>query len=456
LNHRCRVSISHGTNCTSVSSVWLSVQVDGAMDAANILKPALARGSLHCIGATTFAEYERYIAKDGALARRFQPVVVDEPSPQESRVILGGLQGKYEDFHRVRFSAAALDAAVSCATQFVSDRKLPDAAIDLMDEAAALRNMQQKCPGMSERAASVWRGRDVGVVPAGRACKQAAKADGGMEAAKWAVEGLLSKNQKVMHDHNLITTNNHLSQSGQTHPHSNPARLPKACPHCGEAVNDALTATLLCPSCETLFLNIAQHELMLGTSVLPPLNRSVSSSSQVVDWRPNGHNHAGPSLQEEPAGSPRVPPTPAPKQSQVHHTASSSAAEGSPQCRGVTALPEVAQDGLSSTIDALGSSTRPDRADSRGDVLSVEGEADLIRVREGGKDRCVEREHVLAVVSAQTGIPQGQLSADAAWFATFKESLAAEVWGQDAAIRWAPACTSLQGAVFPASGASLM
>ena len=114
------------------------------MDAANMLKPALARGSLHCIGATTFPEYEAHIARDGAIARRLQPVIVDEPSAPETLVILGGLQGRYEAFHRVRFAPPAMRAAVAFAAQHGAERRRPDSAIDLLDEAAALAHMQQR------------------------------------------------------------------------------------------------------------------------------------------------------------------------------------------------------------------------------------------------------------------------------------------------------------------------
>jgi hypothetical protein len=136
------------------------------MDAANILKPALARGLLHCIGATTFSEYDEYLAKDGAMARRLQPIVVDEPSAQDTFRILRGIQGRYEAFHGVRYGDAALQAAITLAVQYSSDRKLPDSAIDLMDEAAALRQMlleeEGQAAAQSEAGIGLRRGQRQG------------------------------------------------------------------------------------------------------------------------------------------------------------------------------------------------------------------------------------------------------------------------------------------------------
>ncbi|HNT70641.1 MAG TPA: AAA family ATPase, partial [Bacteroidales bacterium] len=110
---------------------------EGAMDAANILKPALARGELRAIGATTLAEYQKYFEKDKALERRFQPVLVDEPSPEDSISILRGLKERYENHHQVRIRDEAIIAAVELSHRYISDRHLPDKAIDLIDEAAA-------------------------------------------------------------------------------------------------------------------------------------------------------------------------------------------------------------------------------------------------------------------------------------------------------------------------------
>ena len=110
---------------------------EGAMDAANILKPALARGELQCIGATTLDEYRKHIEKDAALERRFQPVKVGEPSPEEAIEILRGLRDRYEAHHKVHISEEAIAAAVSLSSRYISDRFLPDKAIDLVDEAAS-------------------------------------------------------------------------------------------------------------------------------------------------------------------------------------------------------------------------------------------------------------------------------------------------------------------------------
>lgn len=115
---------------------------EGAMDAANLLKPALARGTLHCIGATTLNEYQKYIEKDAALERRFQPVMIREPSLEDTIAILRGLKEKYEIFHGVRITEGALHEAVFLSNRYITDRQLPDKAIDLIDEAASLIRMQ--------------------------------------------------------------------------------------------------------------------------------------------------------------------------------------------------------------------------------------------------------------------------------------------------------------------------
>lgn len=115
---------------------------EGAMDAANLLKPALARGTLHCIGATTLNEYQKHIEKDPALERRFQPVLVKEPTEEDAIAILRGLRERYEIFHGVRITEDALTAAVTLSSRYISDRFLPDKAIDLIDEAASLIRMQ--------------------------------------------------------------------------------------------------------------------------------------------------------------------------------------------------------------------------------------------------------------------------------------------------------------------------
>ena len=115
---------------------------DGAMDAANLIKPALARGELHCVGATTLDEYRKYVEKDAALARRFQPLMVEEPTVTDTVSILRGIKEKYELHHGVRISDSALVAAATLSHRYITDRFLPDKAIDLMDEAASRLRME--------------------------------------------------------------------------------------------------------------------------------------------------------------------------------------------------------------------------------------------------------------------------------------------------------------------------
>ncbi|MEK9186690.1 MAG: AAA family ATPase, partial [Patescibacteria group bacterium] len=115
---------------------------EGAVDASNLLKPPLARGELHAIGATTIKEYQKYIEKDSALERRFQPIMVEEPGPEDALAILRGLKEKYEVHHGMRINDEALVAAVNLSARYISDRFLPDKAVDLMDEAAAARRLE--------------------------------------------------------------------------------------------------------------------------------------------------------------------------------------------------------------------------------------------------------------------------------------------------------------------------
>ncbi|MGB5838589.1 MAG: ATP-dependent chaperone ClpB [Albidovulum sp.] len=117
-------------------------KADGAMDAANLIKPALARGELHCVGATTLDEYRKYVEKDAALARRFQPILVDEPTVEDTISILRGIKEKYELHHGVRISDSALVAAATMSNRYITDRFLPDKAIDLIDEAASRLRME--------------------------------------------------------------------------------------------------------------------------------------------------------------------------------------------------------------------------------------------------------------------------------------------------------------------------
>lgn len=117
-------------------------KADGAMDAANLIKPALARGELHCIGATTLDEYRKYVEKDAALARRFQPLIVEEPTVEDTVSILRGIKEKYELHHGVRISDSSLVAAATLSHRYITDRFLPDKAIDLVDEAASRLRME--------------------------------------------------------------------------------------------------------------------------------------------------------------------------------------------------------------------------------------------------------------------------------------------------------------------------
>ncbi|MGV9378576.1 ATP-dependent Clp protease ATP-binding subunit [Nonomuraea sp. NPDC003707] len=141
---------------------------EGAMDAANILKPALARGELHVIAATTIDEYRKNIEKDAALERRFQPILVAEPSVEETVEILAGLRDAYEAHHQVRITDEALDAAATLSDRYVSDRFLPDKAIDLMDQASARVRLRSRTPGadvreLEERLDALRRDKDQAV-----------------------------------------------------------------------------------------------------------------------------------------------------------------------------------------------------------------------------------------------------------------------------------------------------
>ena len=115
---------------------------EGAMEASNLLKPALARGELHCVGATTLKEYRQNVEKDAALARRFQPIFIPEPTVEDTISILRGIKEKYDLHHGVRITDAALVAAATLSNRYISDRFLPYKAIDLMDEAASRLRME--------------------------------------------------------------------------------------------------------------------------------------------------------------------------------------------------------------------------------------------------------------------------------------------------------------------------
>jgi ATP-dependent Clp protease ATP-binding subunit ClpB len=112
-------------------------KAEGSMDAGNMLKPALARGELHCVGATTLDEYRQYLEKDAALERRFQKVLIEEPTVEDTIAILRGLKERYEVHHGVEITDPAIVAAAMLSHRYISDRQLPDKAIDLIDEAAS-------------------------------------------------------------------------------------------------------------------------------------------------------------------------------------------------------------------------------------------------------------------------------------------------------------------------------
>ena len=142
------------------------------MDAANILKPSLARGELQIIGATTIDEYRKHIEKDAALERRFQPVMVGEPTAEEAVLILRGLRDKYEAHHKVKITDEAIQAAVTLSTRYIADRYLPDKAIDLIDEAASrvrlkaftappdLKNLEEEVKRLAEEKKSAVNEQD--------------------------------------------------------------------------------------------------------------------------------------------------------------------------------------------------------------------------------------------------------------------------------------------------------
>ena len=124
----------------------------GSLDASNMFKPALARGDLQCIGASTLDEYRQYIEKDGALERRFQKVMVDPPSVEDTIDILKNIKSKYEDFHQVEYTDEAINACVKQSNRYISDRFLPDKAIDVMDEAGARTHLNNThCPQGNRR-----------------------------------------------------------------------------------------------------------------------------------------------------------------------------------------------------------------------------------------------------------------------------------------------------------------
>ncbi|PTL83219.1 ATP-dependent Clp protease ATP-binding subunit [Vitiosangium sp. GDMCC 1.1324] len=173
---------------------------EGSMDAANMLKPALARGELQCLGATTLDEHRKHIEKDSALERRFQPVLVAEPTPEQAIEILRGLRDSYEAHHRVKITDAALTAAVELSDKYISDRFLPDKAIDLFDEAAAMVRLGARTePGrmkeMEERLAQKEKEKEAAV--AGERYEEASRLKTELEALRAELEGLRTQWQQA-------------------------------------------------------------------------------------------------------------------------------------------------------------------------------------------------------------------------------------------------------------------
>ena len=187
--------------------------VEGAMDAANILKPALARGDLQCIGATTIDEYKKHFEKDAALARRFQPVLVGEPTEDDAMAILFGLRDRYEAFHKARITDDAVIAAVKLSARYISDRYLPDKAIDVMDEAAArvrmkvyapsheLQDLEQKLADINKEKEAALAGEDFE--------KCASLRDAGKKVSSEI--SALQKEKKQHDDEKLVVTENDIA-----------------------------------------------------------------------------------------------------------------------------------------------------------------------------------------------------------------------------------------------------
>ena len=187
--------------------------VEGTMDAANILKPALARGDLQCIGATTIDEYKKHFEKDAALARRFQPVLVGEPTEDDAMAILFGLRDRYEAFHKARITDEAVKAAVKLSARYISDRYLPDKAIDVMDEAAArvrmkvyapsheLQDLEQKLADINKEKEAALAGEDFE--------KCASLRDAGKKVSSEI--SALQKEKKQHDDEKLVVTENDIA-----------------------------------------------------------------------------------------------------------------------------------------------------------------------------------------------------------------------------------------------------
>lgn len=187
--------------------------VEGAMDAANILKPALARGDLQCIGATTIDEYKKHFEKDAALARRFQPVLVGEPTEDDAMAILFGLRDRYEAFHKARITDEAVKVAVKLSARYISDRYLPDKAIDVMDEAAARVRMKVYAPShelqdLEQKLADINKEKEVAL--AGEDFEKCASLrDAGKKVSSEI--SALQKEKKQHDDEKLVVTENDIA-----------------------------------------------------------------------------------------------------------------------------------------------------------------------------------------------------------------------------------------------------
>ena len=187
--------------------------VEGAMDAANILKPALARGDLQCIGATTIDEYKKHFEKDAALARRFQPVLVGEPTEDDAMAILFGLRDRYEAFHKARITDEAVKAVVKLSARYISDRYLPDKAIDVMDEAAARVRMKVYAPShelqdLEQKLADINKEKEVAL--AGEDFEKCASLrDAGKKVSSEI--SALKKEKKQHDDEKLVVTENDIA-----------------------------------------------------------------------------------------------------------------------------------------------------------------------------------------------------------------------------------------------------
>ncbi len=188
---------------------------EGAIDASNILKPSLSRGEIQLIGATTISEYRKYIEKDAALERRFQPVMVEEPTEQEAIEILAGVAYKYEEHHKVTITPEALEAAVKLSNRYINDRNLPDKAIDLIDEASAsirLKNMH--IPDNLKEMTEQIKKFDLQIERSIRmeAYTQAAELRQNQEALIKKYDKTLSKYEKTQAEKNLVVTDNDIAE----------------------------------------------------------------------------------------------------------------------------------------------------------------------------------------------------------------------------------------------------